>query len=59
MLERGAKMEIEMENVHTTALSGPFVEPSDNDTLWRYMNFAKFMDLLKNGLFFPNTLKCH
>ncbi len=44
-----------LENVQNTEISDPFVEPSDSDTLWRYMSFAKFMDLLKNGLFFAKA----
>ena len=41
-------------NVQNTDISDAFVEPSE-ETLWRYMSFAKFMDVLKNGLFFSKA----
>lgn len=51
-MERSEKSE--NVNVPNTGISDAFVEPSE-DTLWRYMSFAKFMDLLKNGLFFSKA----
>ena len=51
---RKKKSESENVNVPNTGISDAFVEPS-GATLWRYMSFAKFMDLLKNGLFFSKA----
>ena len=33
----------------------PFIEPSEDESLWRYMSFAKLMDLLDKGLFFAKA----
>lgn len=48
-------MEQGNENLRNIETSDPFVEPPECDPLWRYMSFAKFMDLLKNGLFFAKA----
>ena len=52
--ETEGKKKSENVNVQNTGISDAFVEPSE-ETLWRYMSFAKFMDVLKNGLFFSKA----
>ena len=49
------KKKSENVNVQNTGNSDAFVEPSEDTVLWRYMSFAKFMDILKNGLFFSKA----
>ena len=49
------EIEKENKNVQNTETPDPFIEPPNDAPLWRYMSFAKFTDLLRNGLFFAKA----